>query len=94
MNLLCLQVDLFFYREPEEAKEQNRDDVDYPADYTAGMCSNWSAQILDAQWVGDMAPPPIAGSPVAQGKDFYSLIGCCYLKLLIFIFIFLGFSSG
>ncbi|XP_023766950.1 40S ribosomal protein Sa-2 isoform X2 [Lactuca sativa] len=60
-----VMVDLFFYREPEEAKEQNRDDVDYPADYTAGMCSNWSAQILDAQWVGDMAPPPIAGSPVA-----------------------------
>ncbi|CAH1440441.1 unnamed protein product [Lactuca virosa] len=63
-----VMVDLFFYREPEEAKEQNRNDVDIPADYTdfaAGMCSNWSAQILDAQWVGDMAPPPIAGSPVA-----------------------------
>ena len=68
--MLCLQVDLFFYREPEEAKEPNEDDnaapADYP-DYTAGaigMSDNWSAQIPDAQWAPDMTPP-IAAAPVA-----------------------------
>ena len=68
---LCLQVDLFFYREPEEAKEQQEDDVAAPADYidyaagALGMGDQWSAQIPDTQWAGEIAPPPIAGAPVA-----------------------------
>ncbi|KAI3803312.1 hypothetical protein L1987_31462 [Smallanthus sonchifolius] len=64
-----VMVDLFFYREPEEAKEEE-DEVavaDYK-DYGAGaigMDDQWSSQIPDAQWAGDVAQPPIAGAPVA-----------------------------
>lgn len=70
---LRLQVDLFFYREPEEAKEQQEDDGAIAADYTdyaagaLGMGDQWSSQIPDAQWAGDMATPPISGAPVAAG---------------------------
>ncbi|XP_023768201.1 40S ribosomal protein SA [Lactuca sativa] len=69
-----VMVDLFFYREPEEAKEKEDDEValttDYP-DYGGGASGalggfgdQWSAQIPDAQWAPDM-PPPIAAAPVA-----------------------------
>jgi len=63
-------VDLFFYREPEEAKEQEEEDVavaDY-TDYAAGAIGmgDWSAQIPDGQWGGEAAAP-ISGAPVAGG---------------------------
>ncbi|KAI3513418.1 hypothetical protein L1887_20750 [Cichorium endivia] len=65
-----VMVDLFFYREPEEAKEQEEEaalTTDYP-DYgggaLGGIGDQWSAQIPDAQWAPDM-PPPIAAAPVA-----------------------------
>lgn len=62
-----VMVDLFFYREPEEAKEQE-DEValttDYPEYGGAALGDQWSAQIPDAQWAPDM-PPPIAAAPVA-----------------------------
>ncbi|CAI9265588.1 unnamed protein product [Lactuca saligna] len=73
-----VMVDLFFYREPEEAKEQNEDDGPVPADYVdyaagaLGMGDNWSAQIPDAQWAGEIAPPPIAGAPVVAGVTGWS----------------------
>lgn len=62
------QVDLFFYREPEEAKEEEQDEVaalpDY-SDYTAAAGADWSsAQIPDAQWAPDVAG---AIAPVASG---------------------------
>ncbi|KAG6425486.1 hypothetical protein SASPL_115924 [Salvia splendens] len=63
-----VMVDLFFYREPEEAKEEEQDEVaalpDY-ADYTAAAGADWSsAQIPDAQWA-----PEVAGAiaPVTSG---------------------------
>ncbi|KAJ0531265.1 putative ribosomal protein S2 [Helianthus annuus] len=64
-----VMVDLFFYREPEEVKEEEDETavVDYK-DYGAGaigMDDQWSSQIPDAQWGGDVAQPPIAGAPVA-----------------------------
>ncbi|KAK1436931.1 hypothetical protein QVD17_02715 [Tagetes erecta] len=60
-----VMVDLFFYREPEEAKEEQEDDVAAPADYTDFTAGDqWSAQITDAQWAGETALPPIAGAPV------------------------------
>ncbi|KAJ0881171.1 putative ribosomal protein S2 [Helianthus annuus] len=64
-----VMVDLFFYREPEEVKEEEDETavVDYK-DYGAGaigMDDQWSSQIPDAQWGGDIAQPPIAGAPVA-----------------------------
>ncbi|KAK6914637.1 Ribosomal protein S2 [Dillenia turbinata] len=79
-----VMVDLFFYREPEEAKEQEGDEVvaapqdygiaDYPAAIT-GVADQWPAQISEAQWGADVAvPAPIGAVPVtdswasAQGK--------------------------
>ncbi|KAI7728343.1 hypothetical protein M8C21_001821 [Ambrosia artemisiifolia] len=53
-----VMVDLFFYREPEEAKEE--EDETAVADYK-------DYGIPDAQWGGDVAQPPIAGAPVAAG---------------------------
>lgn len=58
-------VDLFFYREPEEAKEQEEEEAtaapDY-ADYGAAALAgagDWGAQITDAQWAGDAGPAAI-----------------------------------
>ncbi|CAN6441494.1 unnamed protein product [Victoria cruziana] len=72
-----VMVDLFFYRDPEEAKEHEEEEVvaapDYggAADFSAaalGLSSDqWPAQISDAQWAaGDAAPAPIpaATTPV------------------------------
>lgn len=62
-----MQVDLFFYREPEEAKEQEEDEVpalDYAiADFNAGVPSDgqWPAAI-DQPWT-DAAPQPIPAAP-------------------------------
>ena len=63
-----LQVDLFFYREPEEAKEEEQEEapaLDY-ADYgAAAIGGDWStAQIPEAQWAPDLAG---AAAPVADG---------------------------
>ncbi|KAL9151703.1 hypothetical protein ABFS82_11G069200 [Erythranthe guttata] len=64
-----IMVDLFFYREPEETKEQQEEEVpalpDY-ADYTgAAIGGDWSSgQIPDSQWTPDMAG---AVAPVASG---------------------------
>ncbi|CAI9768765.1 unnamed protein product [Fraxinus pennsylvanica] len=64
-----IMVDLFFYREPEDAKEQEEEEVpalpDY-GDYTAGALGgmDWSSgQIPEAQFAPDMASamPPVAG---------------------------------
>jgi small subunit ribosomal protein SAe len=65
-----IMVDLFFYREPEEAKEPEDElaVADYK-DYGAGNLGmeDWSANITDAQWAGDAAAAPISGAPVASG---------------------------
>ncbi|KAK1301181.1 40S ribosomal protein SA [Acorus calamus] len=66
-----VMVDLFFYREPEETKEQEEEEVAAP-DYGAiGEYSvpalgaigadQWTTnQIADAQWGDAPAPPPVA----------------------------------
>ncbi|XP_076942514.1 small ribosomal subunit protein uS2-like isoform X2 [Bidens hawaiensis] len=66
-----VMVDLFFYREPEEAKEEEDElaVADYK-DYGAGaigLDDQWSSQIPDAQWSADVTQPPIAGAPAAAG---------------------------
>ncbi|XP_051141118.1 40S ribosomal protein SA-like [Andrographis paniculata] len=70
-----IMVDLFFYREPEEAKEQEEEEAtaiaDYGADYSAAAIGgDWSSsQIPDAQWAPDMTPgvvPPVASSWTAD----------------------------
>ena len=63
-----VMVDLFFYREPEEAKEQQEDEVPAIADYAeyggAALGGDWtSSQIPDAQWAADGA----TSVPVATG---------------------------
>ncbi|GMH16053.1 hypothetical protein Nepgr_017894 [Nepenthes gracilis] len=68
-----VMVDLFFYREPEETKEPEEEDIapvpEYVPDYSAaigGLAGDWSAQIPDAQWAPDMATPPPAAAPDAE----------------------------
>lgn len=73
------QVDLFFYRDPEETKEEEPEEVpalpDY-ADYTAAAGGgDWSsAQIPDSQWVPEIAGavPPVAGGWTADAGLFFS----------------------
>ncbi|CAI9775303.1 unnamed protein product [Fraxinus pennsylvanica] len=69
-----IMVDLFFYREPEEAKEQEEEEVpalpDY-GDYTAGALAgaDWSSlQIPEGQWAPETASaiPPAASDWTAD----------------------------
>ncbi|GMI86044.1 40s ribosomal protein SA B [Hibiscus trionum] len=72
-----VMVDLFFYREPEEAKEQEEEDVvaalDYglpAADFGMGAlgADQWPAQMGGEQWT-DMAQPPIPSVPAVNWGD-------------------------
>ncbi|KAJ4848079.1 hypothetical protein Tsubulata_015475 [Turnera subulata] len=66
-----IMVDLFFYREPEEAKEKEEEEpvtaVDYalpPVDY--GLAStDWNNPVADGQWAAD-ATQPIPAVPAAN----------------------------
>ena len=62
-----VQVDLFFYREPEEAKQQDEEEAgaaqDYHADYSGGgALTEWPAQ-GEPHW-NDAAQQPISSVPV------------------------------
>ncbi|KAL1829314.1 hypothetical protein ACET3Z_007726 [Daucus carota] len=66
-----VMVDLFFYREPEEAKEEEEEAAlaDY-ADYSApalGGTDQWSSQIPDAQWNNEGVQAAIPAVPGATG---------------------------
>ncbi|XP_048233526.1 40S ribosomal protein SA [Ricinus communis] len=67
-----VMVDLFFYREPEEAKQQEEEDAVAPLDYalTGGDfavtgAENWAAAGGDG-WSSEVAQPPIAAMPTAN----------------------------
>ncbi|XAR53256.1 hypothetical protein NMG60_11021730 [Bertholletia excelsa] len=66
-----VMVDLFFYREPEEAKEQEEEQgpaaaADYGDFGTAAQSvDQWGGQITDAQWPVDAVAPPIPAVPAA-----------------------------
>ncbi|KAL6956176.1 hypothetical protein U1Q18_026792 [Sarracenia purpurea var. burkii] len=70
-----VMVDLFFYREPEEAKEQQEEEAgavaeygDYGAATLSGIAGDqWGAPITDAQWAGGdaVAPAAIPAVPAA-----------------------------
>lgn len=71
--LVLVQVDLFFYREPEEAKEKEEEEAVAPpdygiADYSAAplvASDQWAGQISDAQWgAPDVIPPPATAAAV------------------------------
>ncbi|KAK8670305.1 hypothetical protein V6N13_105063 [Hibiscus sabdariffa] len=72
-----VMVDLFFYREPEEAKEQEEEEVvaapDYglpAADFGMGAlgADQWPTQMGGDQWT-DMAQPPIPVAPAVNWGD-------------------------
>jgi len=75
-----LQVDLFFYRDPEETKEQEEEEAmvapDYGAvaEYAAPGTDNWGGD-----WgAGDAAAPP-AGAPAPTGADWTAAPGLILL---------------
>ncbi|KAK9102384.1 hypothetical protein Sjap_019638 [Stephania japonica] len=73
-----VMVDLFFYRDPEEAKQQEEEEVAVARDYDVseynaaalGLSGDqWPGQIADAQWVTDVAAvapviPPVGVTAV------------------------------
>lgn len=70
MYVSFVQVDLFFYREPEETKQAEEEEaapaIDYAnvaPEYSMNLGSDqWPSQIADAQWPGEV-PKPIAAVP-------------------------------
>jgi len=63
-----VMVDLFFYREPEETKEQQEEDAlvaapEYGGDFSGPtiISDQWTSQ--DAQWTSAGVVPPIAAAP-------------------------------
>ncbi|KAL5197498.1 hypothetical protein ABZP36_001010 [Zizania latifolia] len=69
-SFVALAVDLFFYRDPEEAKEQEEEEAlvapDYGAvaEYTAPAADTWGGE-----WGADAAAPP-AAVPAQAGADW------------------------
>lgn len=67
-----MQVDLFFYREPEEAKQQEDEEAAPQIEYGLVGGDQWTtAQIPDAAWPGE-AEQPISAAPttlVAAASD-------------------------
>ncbi|KAL5579638.1 hypothetical protein UlMin_012080 [Ulmus minor] len=71
-----VMVDLFFYREPEEAKQQEEEEAVVGADYgitdyaTAGIAGlsgdQWPSQVSDAPWPTD-TPQAIPAVPAVGG---------------------------
>lgn len=60
-----MQVDLFFYREPEEAKQD--EDEEAAPEYGVVALDQWTtAQIPDAAWPGE-AEQPISAAPTVGG---------------------------
>ncbi|XP_019198757.1 PREDICTED: 40S ribosomal protein SA-like [Ipomoea nil] len=65
-----IMVDLFFYREPEEAKEKEEEEMPAIAEYTdyatTTLGTEWSAaNIPDSHWSGDAAPVPVVTGETA-----------------------------
>jgi small subunit ribosomal protein SAe len=54
-----LQVDLFFYRDPEEAKEQEEEAAAAP-EFAAVTDYQGADQWGGDQWTSDVAAPPVA----------------------------------
>ena len=75
-------MDLFFYREPEENKEQQEEEAPATADYAdytggalGGISDQWSGQIPDGQWGETAAPaiPAVPGVTWTSDGECYSL---------------------
>ncbi|WCJ28466.1 40S ribosomal protein SA [Euphorbia peplus] len=64
-----VMVDLFFYREPEETKQPDEEDVSAPLEYGIeynAPAESWPAAATDAGWTSEVLPPPIAGAPTGN----------------------------
>ncbi|CAD5322087.1 unnamed protein product [Arabidopsis thaliana] len=73
-----VMVDLFFYREPEEAKQEGDEEAEVQADYRMVGGDQWTtAQISDAAWSGEVEQPisaaPAVGVTVAAGWEAASV---------------------
>lgn len=74
MGIVIVQVDLFFYREPEETKEQEDDELpvgDYAGDYTTTTAlggDQWNP-ITEGQWGGDAVQPAIPAVPAGNWTE-------------------------
>ncbi|KAG8643187.1 hypothetical protein MANES_11G014701v8 [Manihot esculenta] len=97
-----VMVDLFFYREPEETKEQEEEEAVAIAGYALpaadfGLASaDWGAQIIDGQWNVEAVPPPISTVPAAVYPDqgiSYSNTSKLHLIYLVILFIYLQFFA-
>jgi small subunit ribosomal protein SAe len=70
---LYVQVDLFFYREPEEAKQQDEEEAvalpDYGVEYSAAplVSDQWPLQGSDPQWTDLQAP--ISAVPATWSQE-------------------------
>lgn len=70
LSFLYAQVDLFFYREPEETKQAEEEEtaaIDYAnvaPEYNMNLTSDqWPTQISDSQWAGGEVQKPITPVP-------------------------------
>lgn len=67
-----IMVDLFFYREPEEAKDREEEEgaapefaADYPAPSLALPGEQWGSEVVDTQWgAPDAATVPVAAPDI------------------------------
>ncbi|KAI9384833.1 hypothetical protein POPTR_012G117600v4 [Populus trichocarpa] len=71
-----MMVDLFFYREPEETKPQEEEDVVAPvdyaltgADYMGGATDGWSNPVADGGWTNEAIPIPAAPATTSLTPD-------------------------
>ncbi|KAK3220616.1 hypothetical protein Dsin_014586 [Dipteronia sinensis] len=76
-----VMVDFFFYREPEEAKQAEEEEMVQPIDYSGGSpdysmnlaSDQWPTQMSDAQWPGEAQKPisAVLGVPFfPEVRDF------------------------
>jgi small subunit ribosomal protein SAe len=70
-----LQVDLFFYRDPEEAKEQEEEVAAAP-EFAAITDYQGADQWGGDQWTSDVAAPPVAptGADWGAAPGIYSYL--------------------
>lgn len=93
---LYVQVDLFFYREPEEAKQQEEEEAVPIPDYGLGDYSapplasdQWPVQGSDTQWNPDVQQP-ISAVPTTWATE----PGKNYATLFCFVFCFFFYNFG
>jgi hypothetical protein len=86
-----LQVDLFFYRDPEEAKEQEEEAAAAP-EFAAITDYQGTDQWGGDQWTSDVAAPPVAPTGADWGAA-PGIYGYLLLTFKIFSSLVLDFLS-